>query len=248
MNTRQPETRRHAEALGTAIQRQCIASYMGTVPYGPALRLQEELVQARSSGDIPDVLLLLQHTPVMTLGRFQGKNNLVSTPDELRSGGIELFSTNRGGSITYHGPGQLTGYPIINIRERRLGLREYIWNLEEVTIRFLQSSGIQSCRVEEHRGVWVDNKKICSIGIHVSRFVTMHGFAFNISNDLNYFKHIRPCGMGAEVMTSLKELLGRHITVESIIDSYIDHFARVFHLEVERRDQQWQSILDGRNG
>ncbi len=248
MDTRQTETRRHTESHGTASQKQCIASYLGTVPYGPALRLQEELVQARSNGDIPDVLLLLQHMPVMTLGRFQGKNNLISTPDELRSQGIELFPTNRGGSITYHGPGQLTGYPIINIRERRLGLREYVWNLEEVTIRFLQSLGVQGRREEEHRGVWVDNKKICSIGINVSRFVTMHGFAFNISNDLSYFKHIRPCGMEAEVMTSLKELLDRHITVESIIDSFIDHFAGVFHLKVERRDHQWQAILDGRNG
>ncbi|GAJ21273.1 unnamed protein product, partial [marine sediment metagenome] len=140
--------------------------------------------------------------PVVTIGRFRGEEDLTVPPETLAREGIAVFHTNRGGGVTYHGPGQLIGYPILNLKETGLGVREYIWKLEAVIIKLLLTSGINGYRIAGYPGVWVGEKKVCSIGIHVSRYITMHGFALNISNDLRYFQYIRPCGLGSEVMTS----------------------------------------------
>ena len=161
-----------------------------TTPYELALKQQQRLAQARAEGDIPDVVLLLQHPPVFTIGRFRGGEDIIVPPD-----GIAIFHTNRGGGITYHGPGQLVGYPILNLKENGLGVREYIWKLEEVIINLLLSLGIRGHRVAKYPGgVWVGNQKVCSIGIHVSRYITTHGFALNVNPDLRYFEYIKPCG------------------------------------------------------
>ena len=149
------------------------AQYVGTVPYQAALEQQERLRHLRAADLIPDVVPFLQHPHVYTMGRFRGEDDIILQPE-----GIPVVKTDRGGSITYHGPGQLVGYPILDLREIALSLREYIWKLEEVIIRLLGGFGIGAQR-DRLGGVWVDNRKICSIGINVSRHITAHGFAFN---------------------------------------------------------------------
>lgn len=226
----------------------CIAPYLGTVPYERALKLQQELMQARAEGRIGDVLLLLQHPPVFTVGRFRGGKDVTVPPETLARGGIAVFHTNRGGGITYHGLGQLVGYPILNLKEHCLGVREYIWKLEATVINLLLALGIEGHRVAEYPGVWVGEKKICSIGIHVSHHITTHGFALNASNDLQYFKHVRPCGLSGEVMTSVSELLGHRVDIETVIGKLLPSFSETFGLGCEQESDEWLSILDAPNG
>ena len=211
-------------------QKVYVAEYLGAVPYELALKQQEILRQARTEGKIPDVVLLLQHPPVFTIGRFRGEEDII-TPSK----GIAVFPTNRGGSITYHGPGQLVGYPILNLKENGLGVREYIWKLEEVIINLLLDFGIHGHRMAKYPGgVWVGEDKICSIGIHVSHYITTHGFALNVNPDLSYFEYIRPCGLKSTVMTSILKILGYHVAVESIIDSLLNLFSETFGLKQEK--------------
>ena len=204
-------------------KKMCVATYLGIMPYGCALKLQQRLLQSRAEGSIPDVLLLLQHPAVLTIGRFRGQEDIIVPLERLAQEGIEVFHTNRGGGITYHGPGQLVGYPILNLRENHLGVREYIWKLEEVIIKLLLALGIQGYRVTRYPGgVWVGEKKVCSVGIRVNHYITMHGFTVNVSNDLRYFEYIRPCGLRGEVMTSLLELMGRPVEVETIAGNLVE--------------------------
>ena len=206
-----------------------LADYLGVVPYELALKQQQRLAQARAEGDIPDVVLLLQHPPVFTIGRFRGEEDIINTPN-----GIEVFPTNRGGSITYHGPGQLVGYPILNLKENGIGVREYIWKLEEVIINLLLGFGIQGQRMAKYPGgVWVGGEKICSLGIHVSRYITTHGFALNVNTDLWYFEYIKPCGLKNTIMTSISKLLGYPVEVEAIIESWLQSFSEIFGLKRE---------------
>jgi len=206
-----------------------LADYLGVVPYELALNLQQKLAQARAEGNIPDVVLLLQHPPLFTVGRFRGEEDIIDNPN-----GIEVFPTNRGGSITYHGPGQLVGYPILNLKANGLGVREYIWKLEEVIINLLLNFGIQGCRVAKYPGgVWVGDQKVCSIGIHVSRYITTHGFALNVNTDLRYFEYIKPCGLKNIVMTSISKLLGYPVEVEAFIESWLQSFSEIFGLKRE---------------
>ncbi|MFQ5996241.1 MAG: lipoyl(octanoyl) transferase LipB [Dehalococcoidales bacterium] len=203
------------------------AEYLGVVPYKLALKRQQRLAQARAERIIPDVVLLLQHPPVYTIGRFRGEEDIITPPK-----GIKIFPTNRGGSITYHGPGQLVGYPILDLKENGLGVREYIWKLEEVIINLLFDFGIRGSRMPKYPGgVWVGEDKICSIGIHVSHHITMHGFALNVNPDLHHFEYIKPCGLKSTVMTSISKLLGYPITVESIIESLLNSFSETFGLQ-----------------
>jgi len=222
----------------------CAAVYLGVIPYQSSLKLQQRLVPARAERSIPDVLLLLQHSPVFTIGRFRGGEDIIATAETLAQEGIAVFHTNRGGGITYHGPGQLVGYPIFNLKETGLGVREYIWKLEEVIIRLLSALGIQGDRVADYPGVWVGKKKICSIGIHVSHGITTHGFALNVNNGLRYFEYIRPCGLRGEVMTSLAKLLGRPIEVETIIEDLIYSFSEIFGFKCEQGDSKCLAMLD----
>jgi lipoate-protein ligase B len=229
-------------------ERECLAGYLGLVPYGLALRLQQALLSTRAEGLIPDVLLLLQHQPVFTLGRFRGKEDIVVPQERLASEGIAVFPTSRGGSVTYHGPGQLIGYPVLNLRDKGLGVRRYIWSLEEVIIRLLHTTGIQGHRAPDHRGVWVGDKKICSVGVNVSRGISTHGFALNVSNDLHRFQYIRPCGLASEVMTSISELSGRSAEVETVLSDAIRCFSEVFGLGCKRRDDECLAMLGALSG
>ena len=232
----------------STLKRTCTAPYLGIVPYERALKLQQELEQAMANGKIGDVLLLLQHPPVFTIGRFRGGEDITVASDTLAREGIAVFHTNRGGGITCHGPGQLVGYPILNLEENGLGVREYIWKLEETIIKTLLALCIQAQEVSEYPGVWVGEKKICSIGIHVSHHIATHGFALNVSNDLRYFRYVRPCGLPGEVMTSVSELLGRRVEMKTVIERLLLSFSETFGLSCEQEADKWLSTLDAPNG
>jgi lipoic acid synthetase len=226
----------------------CIAPYLGTVPYEVALNLQQKLKQARAEGKIGDVILLLQHPSVLTVGRFKGGEDITVPPETLAREGIAVFHTDRGGGITYHGPGQLVGYPIINLKENGLGVREYIWKLEEAIIKTLLALGIQGCRLAGYPGVWASGKKVCSIGIHVSHHITTHGFALNVTNDLRYFEYMRPCGLQGQVMTSISQLLGHRVEMETIIEKLLPAFSETFRLSCVQESDRWLATLDVRSG
>lgn len=232
----------------STFKKACIAPYLGTVPYEIALKLQQELAQARAEGKIGDVLLLLQHPSVFTMGRFKGGEDIIVRPETLAREGIAVFQTNRGGGITCHGPGQLIGYPILDLKENCLGVREYIRKLEAALIKSLLALGIQGHRVAEYPGVWAGEKKVCSIGIHVSRYITTHGFALNVTNDLRRFRYIRPCGLAGEVMTSVSELLGRSVEMETVIGKLLPSFSETFGLSCEQENGKWLAILDAQSG
>jgi lipoate-protein ligase B len=217
----------------------CIVKYLGLVPYQFTLVQQEELGQLRAENRIPDTVLLLQHPHVYTVGRFRGEEDIIAPPEN-----IPVARTNRGGSVTHHGPGQLVGYPILDLRANGLGVREYIWKLEEVIIRLLGSFGIKAERhIKYPGGVWTGGQKICSIGINVSRHVTTHGFALNINNDLKYFACIRPCGMAGAAMTSMAEVLGHKVPFDTVINSWIYLFSEVFALKLETSTTREAAIV-----
>lgn len=206
-----------------------LVSYLGVVPYDAALEEQERLRQSRAEEMIPDAVLLLQHPHVYTVGRFHGEEDIIALPRE-----IPVYYTSRGGSITYHGPGQLVGYPILHLKANGLGVREYIWRLEEVIIRLLGDFHIEAQRHNEYPGgVWVDGRKVCSIGINVSHHITTHGFALNVNNDLKYFVNIRPCGLRETTMTSMAEILGQPVPFDTVVNSWIHLFAEIFALKPE---------------
>ena len=232
----------------STLRKTCVAPYLGVVPYERAMELQQTIAQARAEGRIGDVLLLLEHPPVFTMGRFRGREDITVPPDTLVREGIAIFRTSRGGGITCHGPGQLVGYPILNLRENGLGVREYIWKLEEAIVKLLLALGIRAHTVEQYPGVWVGEKKICSIGIHVSRNITTHGFALNVSNDLHYFQYTRPCGLSADVMTSVSELLRCPVAMRTIIEKLLPSFSETFCLSFEQESDRWLSILDAPGG
>jgi len=226
----------------------CIAPYLGMVPYEVALKLQQRLVQARTEGKISDVILLLQHPSVFTIGRFKGREDIIVPPQTLALEGIAVFHTDRGGGITYHGSGQLVGYPIVDLKENGLGVREYIWKLEGAIIKTLLALGIQGYRLAGYPGVWASGKKVCSIGIHVSHYITTHGFALNVTDDLRYFEYIRPCGLTGEVMTSVSELLGQTVEIGEIIDKFLPSFSETFGLSCEQETDRWPATLDAQSG
>jgi lipoic acid synthetase len=226
----------------------CVAPYLGIVPYERAMELQQKIAQARAEGRIGDVLLLLQHPPVLTVGRFRGEDDVTVPPDILVREGIAVVHTSRGGGITFHGPGQLVGYPILNLKEKGLGVRHYIRKLEETIIKVLLALGIRARTVEQYPGVWVGEKKICSMGIHVSHHITTHGFALNVNDDLRYFQYVNPCGLSGDVMTSVSELLRCPVAMRTIIEKLLPSFSETFCLSFEQESDRWLSILDAPNG
>jgi lipoyl(octanoyl) transferase len=202
----------------------------GQVRYGESRELQKRLEAARQNGAIPDVLLLLEHPPVYTKGRRSTADELPMGEDWYRMQGIEVTETDRGGRVTYHGPGQLVGYPIVDLRAYGGDVHEYIRRMERVMIESLGEWGVEAGCIEGQTGVWVDDRKIGSIGVHVDRGVTTHGFAININNDLQPFEWIVPCGIEACRMTSLTRELG----AEQDMGAFMDTVARVFGELYER--------------
>ncbi len=222
---------------------------LGTIDYPTGLRLQQKLVDLRKEDRIGDVLLLLEHTPVITLGRNAKARNVLASPEQLANRGVEVFECDRGGDVTYHGPGQLVGYPIFDLRSfasrdgkrKTLGAVEFVRRLEEVLIRTCADFGVATNRIAGLTGVWTNQwssaqqsqsgAKIAAIGVHISRGITSHGFALNVNTDLDYFKLIVPCGITAKPVTSLAKELGYPLSLKEVAISVSRNFG-VFNIQV----------------
>ncbi len=206
----------------------------GLTGYAEALELQRSLARARVNGELSeDLLVLLEHLRVITLGRGARAQNVVATTEELRRRGVEVHEVERGGDVTYHGPGQLVGYPIIDLRQHKQDLHWYLRRLEEVLIRTLEGYGVVGRRVPGYTGVWVENRKIASIGVHVTRWVTFHGFALNVHTRLEDFGLIIPCGIEAVQMTSLERETGSPLNLAEVGERTASVFGEVFDLAIE---------------
>jgi len=201
---------------------------LGLIDYKEAWDLQKSIFNLRVKGDIPDTLFLLEHPHTYTLGKVARKNNLIGNEDFLRKNNISVYDIDRGGDITYHGPGQIVGYPIINLEEWKKDTHKYLRALEEVIMKSCIEYGLAPCRDSKYTGVWIGEKKIAAIGIKVSRWITMHGFAFNVNTNLNMFKGIIPCGINDKDVTSLKNELGREISIDEVKNSLLKNFKEVF--------------------
>ena len=214
----------------------CHLRYLGSVPYGEAHELQKQLVEKRKADEIPDTFLLLEHPHVITLGRAADRTNILADEAMRAQFGVELHETGRGGDVTYHGPGQLVGYPIIKLQPGRQDIRRYVRDLQEVLIRAAADFGVEAePRGGDFVGVWVGNEKLAAIGIRISRWVTMHGFAFNVTTDLNYFRLIVPCGIkpeGGHGVTSLQQLTGKQLTLQEVAERVVHHFGEVFNRSI----------------
>jgi lipoyl(octanoyl) transferase len=202
---------------------------LGLISYGDALQLQAELVTQRRAGDIPDTLLLLEHPHVITLGSGAHEENVLVSPEERAERGIELFETGRGGDVTYHGPGQLVGYPILDLKPDRQDLHRYLRDLEEMLIGVLGEFGLVGSRKEGLTGAWVGDRKLAAIGVRVSSgWITSHGFALNVSTDLSFFGAIVPCGIRDHGVGSISEEIGRPVTLAEAEAAVIRQMGRVF--------------------
>ena len=202
------------------------------MPYTEALALQRSLVEERRAGRIGDTLLLLEHPHVLTLGvrGDGGRSHILATDEALASRGIEVHETGRGGDITYHGPGQIVGYPIVDLNPDRRDVHRYVRDLETVLIRTAADYSVEAERVEGLTGVWVGDEKLAAIGVRIARWITSHGFALNVSTDLDHFNLIVPCGIADRGVTSLTRLLGRQIDMAEVEFRIIEHFVNVFNL------------------
>jgi lipoyl(octanoyl) transferase len=205
---------------------------LGRVPYADALALQRSLVEERRAGAIGDTLLLLEHPHVLTLGvrGDGGRGHILASADVLAARGIDVHETGRGGDITYHGPGQLVGYPIIDLNPGRRDVHRYVRDLETVLIRTAADYGIEAGRVDGLTGVWVGDDKLAAIGVRIARWITSHGFALNVTTDLDHFKLIVPCGIADRGVTSLERLLGRSPGMADVENRIIEHFSKIFDL------------------
>lgn len=208
---------------------------LGRMDYRDAWNLQRDIVDERADGRIPDTLLLLSHPPVVTLGRGGSPAHVVATAEELAERRVEFVQTDRGGDVTFHGPGQIVGYPIVDLSRRGRDLHRYMRDVEETLIRALDRFGIDADRIEGLTGVWVDGAKVAAIGIRVSRWITHHGFALNVDTDLSYFDLIVPCGIADRRVTSMEELLGRPVDRAEVEAALEAAFAEVFQPGNEQR-------------
>ena len=203
---------------------------LGVVSYAEALAMQRALVEERRADRIPDLLLLLQHRPVITVGvkGDGGRSNIVATDERLAALGIEIHETGRGGDVTYHGPGQIVGYPILDLRPDRCDIHRYVRDVEDVMIRACAGYGVEAGRIAGLTGTWVGAAKIGAIGIRISRWITSHGFAFNVSTNLDHFRLIVPCGIADRGVTSLEQETGRQPSIAEVEDVLVREFCAVF--------------------
>ena len=227
--------------------RKCQVRELGRIGYGRGLELQQELIAARKEGRVPDQLLLLEHSHVITMGRNGRQENLLASAEILERAGIEFFPADRGGDITYHGPGQIVGYPILQLAEIRRDVVWYVRQLEEAMIQASAAFGVTAFRVPGRTGVWVQpsagesglvpfEEKLGAIGVHISRWVTSHGFAYNVSSDLRYFDLIVPCGIAGRRATSLEKVLGRRVITSEVIPHLTAALGRALGLEMAPAD------------
>jgi len=221
----------------------CHVEQFGLVDYATALAIQTEKVAQRKADAIADTLLLLEHPHVYTLGRNARQENVLISTEELAARGAQVFATDRGGDVTYHGPGQLVGYPILDLTQHRRDISWYMRSLEEVLILTARDFGVEGERLTGAPGVWVGNNKLAAMGVHVSRWVTSHGFAFNVNTDLRYFDWIVPCGLLDKGVTSLAKLLGHPVDMDAVIEPVIEHFGTVFGMKtVDIRESELERV------
>lgn len=207
---------------------------LNQIRYKEALQIQESALEniRQSPSRLPGYLYLLEHYPVITNGRFGKDDNYVLPLSQIEEMGVEVFNTERGGDLTYHGPGQLVSYPIIDLRSYKLGAKAYIHSLEQVIINLLADFGIDSFRRDSYPGVWTNNQKIASIGVAVKNGITMHGSALNVSTDLDAFSMIVPCGISDVVVTSMEKTLGHSVSMEDVTNSFLNQFSKVFNATI----------------
>ena len=210
---------------------------LGLIPYGEALDIQYKLLEKRKNGEIENTLLLLEHPPVLTLGTRGEYNNIYLPTEELKRQGVEIFEVNRGGDVTYHGPGQIVGYPIFDLKDFGKDTRAFVQKIEQSIISLLQKEyGIDAHgETDKYTGVWVNDKKITAIGIAIRKWITMHGFAFNVNTNLEHFKWINPCGLSKGV-TSVEELIGKKEDMSLAFEKVEHYFAKEFEANVVRTE------------
>ncbi|NOX37533.1 MAG: lipoyl(octanoyl) transferase LipB [Calditrichaeota bacterium] len=204
---------------------------LGRQPYRPVWDFQKQLQQLRMAHRIPDTLVLVEHDPVYTIGKNGTDLHVVASETFLKSRGIEIVHVDRGGDVTYHGPGQLVGYPIFDLHQHRQSVSWYMRQLEEVFIRLLREWGVEADRQQGYTGVWVGEDKIVALGVRISRWVTLHGFAFNVNTDLSFYDGIIPCGLFHRGVTSLTQLLDRPVTLEEVKPQVVEQFRQVFSFQ-----------------
>jgi len=213
--------------------RELQSSFLGTIPYGNALELQRKLVEQRRNDEISDQLLLLEHPHVITLGTSSHESNVLVDDEQRRLLGIELFETGRGGDVTYHGPGQLVGYPILDLKPDHCDLHRYVRDIESALIQALATFDLVCGRKEGLTGVWLGDEKIAAIGVRVSSgWITSHGFALNVNTNLQFFDAIVPCGIREHGVTSMHRALNQEIAIGAVVSAVADAFARVFERSV----------------
>jgi lipoyl(octanoyl) transferase len=207
---------------------------LGVVSYADGVELQKSLVEQRRAGDVPDQLLLLEHPPVITLGvkARNDRSHIIASADLLQQQGVEVHETGRGGDVTYHGPGQLVGYPIIDLKPDRCDVHQYVRDIEEVMIRAARQFGVTAQRMPGLTGAWVGDEKLAAIGVRIARWITSHGFAFNVNTTLTHFDFIVPCGIPGKGVTSLEKLLGRHVPMAEVAGEIVKAFSDVFTAHV----------------
>jgi len=209
---------------------------LGLVEYGEAFRLQRAVAAARETGTLPDILITLEHPPVLTLGRRANQANIIAPEEWLRREGVSVYQSTRGGDVTYHGPGQLVGYPILAIRSLGLGAADYVHSLERAIIDLLSRYGIEGRQDPHYIGVWVGDEKVAAIGVAVSGGVSTHGFALNVNPNLAHFRLINPCGITDKGVTSLSMLVSREVDVSEVRPLMVESFGKVFGLKMEAGD------------
>ena len=213
---------------------------LGTVDYAETHRLQRHLQAKRIAGEIDDTVLLLEHPAVLTMGRSAKGQHVLASPEVLEARGISVYDVGRGGDVTYHGPGQLVAYPIIDLKPDRCDVRKYMWSLEETMIRTCADFGLSATRVEGLNGAWIGARKVGAVGVRISRWVTMHGLALNVNTDLAHFELIVPCGIQDKTVTSVSAELGRAVGIADVVGRLASHFAGLYDTHVE-----WQDTLPG---
>ncbi|MCL5289788.1 MAG: lipoyl(octanoyl) transferase LipB [Bacillota bacterium] len=220
---------------------------LGETDYSEALAMQQRLLQLRQQNKVPDIMLLLQHPPTLTLGTRENRHNIIAPEAVLEGQGVKVYKINRGGDVIYHGPGQIVGYPILNLNSYGKSVRLYVDKLEEVFVQLLwEEYGLRAGRDAKYTGVWIGDEKITAIGCAVKRWVTMHGFAFNVNTELSHFQWINPCGITDKGVTSLQKTLGQPMDMEKVNHQVITHFSRVLDCKPQLIDRQsLQEILGG---
>ena len=214
---------------------------LGKRDYKEVWDLQKTIHRKRVDKEIPNTLILVEHNPVITMGKSGRQGNILFPVDSLQARNVEYYEIERGGDVTFHGPGQLVGYPIFNVREGLAGIKPFIEGIEDAIIATVSDFGIDAYKRERFIGVWTDKGKICSIGIAVKRWVSFHGFALNVSTDLEYFDLIVPCGLRNVEMTSMQRILGRDVSMDKVRKNTTEQFSNIFHEEI--RDACLEEII-----